>query len=247
MSLVQQFFPKEQPEGKGAMITRLVGDRDLPELDPFLMFDHAKVRLPVGFPDHPHRGFETVAYMVDGFFYHEDSKGNRGRVETGDVQWMTAGRGILHSEMPGTIDKDTEGFQLWVNLTASKKMCEPKYQELKSKDIPEHISTENGLKVRILAGKSYGLEGKITPASESIYFDVHVPAGATYEQRIPVGWQGLFYMYRGDSMSYESQSQSLKVQFGQVNVFKSSNGQDKLTLKNSAGKESKFLLIAGKP
>jgi redox-sensitive bicupin YhaK (pirin superfamily) len=98
-----------------------------------------------------------------------------------------------------------------------------------------------------LAGKSYDLEGKITPASESIYFDVHVPAGATYEQKIPVGWQGLFYMYRGDSMSYQSQGQSQKVQLGQVNVFKSINWQDELVLKNSAGKESKFLLIAGKP
>jgi redox-sensitive bicupin YhaK (pirin superfamily) len=144
MQIVKQFFPQQHPEGKGALVTRLVGSEEMPELDPFLMFDHASVRLPVGFPDHPHRGFETVAYVIEGLFYHEDSKGNRGRIDAGDVQWMTAGRGILHSEMPGTIETDTEGFQLWVNLTASKKMCEPKYQELQSKDIPEHINPENG-------------------------------------------------------------------------------------------------------
>jgi len=110
----------------------MIGVRDNPNLDPFLMLDCFRVKLPAGFPDHPHRGFETVTYMIDGETHHEDFTGHKGCISGGDIQWMTAGKGIVHAEMPGSFEKESYGFQLWINLEASRKFCEPQYQEYKS-------------------------------------------------------------------------------------------------------------------
>lgn len=115
---------------------RIVGNRFINNLDPFLMLDLFKVSLPAGFPDHPHRGFETVTYMVEGEVHHEDFTGTRGVIGPGDIQWMTAGKGIVHAEMPGSFEQHSYGFQLWINLEAKNKFCEPQYQEFKSNNIP---------------------------------------------------------------------------------------------------------------
>jgi redox-sensitive bicupin YhaK (pirin superfamily) len=121
------FSPAEQGEGDGAKVRRIIGSRSLGNLDPFLMLDLFNVKLPAGFPDHPHRGFETVTYMLSGKVLHEDFKGHRGEIGPGDIQWMTAGRGIVHAEMPSSFDEPSLGFQLWINLHAANKFCEPQY------------------------------------------------------------------------------------------------------------------------
>jgi len=119
------FSPKEQGEGDGARVNRIIGTRNLGTLDPFLMLDLFNVKLPAGFPDHPHRGFETVTYMLSGRILHEDFKGHKGEIGPGDIQWMTAGRGIVHAEMPASFDESSFGFQLWINLQEKNKFCEP--------------------------------------------------------------------------------------------------------------------------
>jgi len=121
------FTPSLVPEGVGAKVRRIIGTPELRRLDPFLILDHFNVKLPGGFPDHPHRGFETVTYMLEGEVLHEDFKGNKGRLGPGDLQWMTAGKGILHAEMPGSWEQEAIGFQLWINLAAKNKFCDPQY------------------------------------------------------------------------------------------------------------------------
>jgi len=140
-------------EGAGVTVNRVIGTNLLKNHDPFLMLDFLNSDIKKGFPDHPHRGFETVSYMIDGKIVHEDFKGHKGIVDSGDVQWMTAGKGILHSEMPESDENvgKVKGFQLWVNLPKKEKMCEPFYQELKSKDIP--VYEEDGIWVKVIAGK----------------------------------------------------------------------------------------------
>lgn len=119
------------------------------------MLDYANFKLPAGFPDHPHRGFETVTYVLNGTSFHEDFKGNKGKLEAGDVQWMTAGKGIVHSEMPGSFTETTEGFQLWINLEKKNKMCDPAYQEIKADKLP--ILTRPGIWIRLIAGEALGV------------------------------------------------------------------------------------------
>jgi len=142
MSLLGQFFGKKQAEGEGATVCRIIGGQQLPDLNPLLMLDYFSVKLPGGFPDHPHRGFETVTYLTQGSIWHEDFKGNCGQIKTGDIQWMTAGRGIIHAEMPGSHQIVTKGFQLWVNLPKGKKMMPAAYQEYLSENISEYNDTD---------------------------------------------------------------------------------------------------------
>ena len=125
--VLKTFVPAEQGEGDGAKVRRIIGSRHLNNLDPFLMLDLFNVKLPAGFPDHPHRGFETVTYMLEGEVAHEDFKGHKGTIGPGDIQWMTAGKGIVHAEMPNSFEQSSLGFQLWINLDASNKFCEPQY------------------------------------------------------------------------------------------------------------------------
>lgn len=126
-SVLKSYQPELQNEGLGAWVTRVIGSEEMRRFDPFLVLDYARVRLPNGFPDHPHRGFETVSYIKEGSIFHEDFKGHKGKLEAGDVQWMTAGKGIVHAEMPGSKNEDTVGFQLWLNLAKKDKMVDPRY------------------------------------------------------------------------------------------------------------------------
>ena len=147
---------RAQGEGRGAVVRRSIGRPELRTLDPFLMLDEFRVGLPAGFPDHPHRGFETVSYMhpkSEGNFTHEDSKGNQGTLQAGDLQWMSAARGIMHSEVPESAEK-ARGLQLCINLPAASKMSEPNYQEYPSAEVTE--ATAPGVRVRVIAGESLG-------------------------------------------------------------------------------------------
>jgi redox-sensitive bicupin YhaK (pirin superfamily) len=245
MSLVKQYFPKFQAEGVGASVMRLIGNDKVRNLDPFLMMDYFSVRLPAGFPDHPHRGFETVTYITQGTMWHEDFKGHKDRIDVGDLQWMTAGRGIVHAEMPGTIDTDTKGFQLWVNLPRAKKMMAPQYQEMKSKEIKEF--NEAGLKVRVIAGDSHGVDGGVKPHSVCMYLDVWIGGGKEFKQKVASGWQGLLFMYSGDQLGVSCGSGDWKAKFEQANVFEVKNGSEQILVKNIGSQEARFIFIAGKP
>jgi len=245
MSITTQFFAEYEGEGQGASVMRLVGNPMLKDLDPLIMLDFFRVRLPAGFPDHPHRGFETVTYLLSGSVYHEDFKGNKGIINPGDVQWMTAGRGIVHAEMPGSAKEDSIGFQLWVNLPKEKKMCDAQYQDFLSEDIAEH--NEEGLKVRIIAGESYGVKGRVDPNSPSTFFDVHLAANKEYVQKIQPGWHGLVFIYDGKegAINTEKTGKKSDIKFQQVTAFDSKDGNDTLSIKSN--QNCKFIVIAGCP
>uniref|UniRef100_A0ACD6AAI9 Uncharacterized protein n=1 Tax=Avena sativa TaxID=4498 RepID=A0ACD6AAI9_AVESA len=167
-SVVKKLLSEAQSEGQGATVRRSIGRHELRNLDPFLMLDEFSVSKPAGFPDHPHRGFETVTYMLEGAFTHQDFSGHKGTIRTGDVQWMTAGRGIVHSEMPAS-DGVQKGLQLWINLASKDKMIEPRYQELQSKDISH--AEKDGVEVRIIAGEAFGVQSPVYTRTPTMYMD----------------------------------------------------------------------------
>jgi len=192
---VTQVVPAiETQDGDGARVKRSIGTGKLSNVDPFLMLDEFFVTPPAGFPDHPLRGFDTVTYMLDGAFTHKDNQGHEGTINAGDLQWMTAGRGIIHSEMPGT-EGVNHGLQLWVNLAAEHKMTEPQYQELLSKDVPE--VTKDGVTVRIIAGESCGVKASVYTRTPTMYLDVKMAKGTDFVQQIPSSYRGFVYVIKG--------------------------------------------------
>ncbi|XP_065885740.1 uncharacterized protein [Dysidea avara] len=195
--VVKKVLSVEQGEGVGARVRRSVGRPELRQFDPFLMLDEFKVKKPAGFPDHPHRGFETVTYMITGSFQHEDFCGHKGTIYPGDLQWMTAGKGIVHSEMPHGDDENV-GLQLWINLKAKEKMIEPQYQELLSKDIP-HVE-KDGVHVAVIAGESMGISSPVRTRTPTMYLDFKMEPGATLTQAIPEGWNGFIYTLKGKGL-----------------------------------------------
>jgi redox-sensitive bicupin YhaK (pirin superfamily) len=188
-------------DGAGVKINRVLTQPLQRRLDPFLMLDNfgseeASDYL-AGFPDHPHRGFETVTYMLAGRMRHRDSAGNEGLLENGGVQWMTAGRGVIHSEMPEQEEGLMEGFQLWLNLPAKDKLMKPWYKDFKAAEIPS-LTTAQGALVRVIAGASHGVAGAVQrDVTEPVYLDVELPAGATFMQALPAGHNAFLYPYRG--------------------------------------------------
>ncbi|MCU0919946.1 MAG: pirin family protein [Burkholderiaceae bacterium] len=189
-------------DGAGVKLTRVLTQNLQRRLDPFLMLDAFGTDNPGdyigGFPDHPHRGFETVTYMLDGRMRHRDSAGHEGLLSAGGVQWMTAGRGVIHSEMPEQEAGRMEGFQLWLNLPAKDKMCPPWYRDIPAAEIPE-LHTPEGVSVRIIAGASHGVTGAIQrQATQPLYLDLNLPAGAVFEQPVPDSHNAFVYVYRGE-------------------------------------------------
>jgi hypothetical protein len=190
-------------DGAGVKLTRVIGTSQLDALDPFLMLDEFGTDRPqdylAGFPDHPHRGFETVTYMLDGRMRHRDNHGNEGVLVPGSVQWMTAARGLVHSEMPEQHEGRMRGFQLWVNLPARDKMGEPKYQEFAPERIPS-VTPAPGVAVKVIAGDVDGTVGPIAqPATEPVYLDIALDAGAAWTYALPAGHAGFVYVYEGDA------------------------------------------------
>lgn len=191
-------------EGAGVKLHRAFGFQDPTELDPFLLFDDFRNDRPVdfapGFPWHPHRGIETITYVLAGTVDHADSLGNEGSLGAGDVQWMTAGRGILHQEMPkGNIAGQMHGFQLWANLPGSMKMTAPRYQDVKSKDIPEIID-DDGTKVRVIVGSFWGKTGPVDGiAADPQYLDISVPAGKRKSFKIDTRRRAFAYVFQGSA------------------------------------------------
>ncbi len=189
-------------DGAGVKLTRVLTQNLQQRLDPFLMLDNFRSDDPddylAGFPDHPHRGFETVTYMIAGRMRHRDSAGHEGLLQNGGVQWMTAGRGIIHSEMPEQENGVMEGFQLWLNLPARRKMIPAWYRDIPKADIPEYV-TADGVTVRVIAGTSNGVTGAMTREyTEPLYLDISLPADSLFSTTLPATHNAFVYVYRGE-------------------------------------------------
>ena len=207
--------PTPVVEGAGVRLKRSLGGEKLNYLDPFLLFDHFGSAhaedYQAGFPMHPHRGIETVTYMLTGEVHHRDTLGNAGSIGAGDVQWMTAGGGILHEEMPQVRPEGNGGFQLWVNLPARLKMTQPRYQDISSREIPEVIA-EDGAKVRVIAGNVGGTDGAVTGiAANPTYLDVFIPPGRSFTQSVPQGHTVFAYAFEGKGEFVEDEEGSQKL------------------------------------
>ena len=240
--------PRPVIEGAGVKLIRSIATAELDHVDPFLLFDHFGSRNPAdylkGFPMHPHRGIETVTYMIRGHVDHKDSLGNSGSILDGDVQWMTSGRGILHEEMPRQTEGEMKGFQLWVNLPAGLKMTAPRYQNITSDQIPE-LSAGDGIKIRVIAGEAGGVSGPIRDiVADPTYLDISLPPDTSYEKAVPRGHAVIAYIFDGGGVLGTEENGHEPV-MGQPRLIVFGDG-DQVSVR-AADQGLRFLLIAGKP
>jgi quercetin 2,3-dioxygenase len=245
-TISQIIEPQLVLEGAGVLLRRSVSPRASNEHDPFLLFDHFAFNNPLegplrGFPMHPHRGIETVTYILDGSVSHRDSLGNAGVIGPGDVQWMTSGRGILHEEMPRRGESgNIYGFQLWVNLPAAQKMSQPRYQEVNSSAIP--TIEKDGAKIRLVAGELDGIRGPVTEiAASPLYMDIKLAPASRFIYPIPSGHTLLVYVFEGTGEFGNEVVES-------VSMVVFNDDGDQLEVKSDAtGRGVRFMLIAGAP
>ena len=235
-------------DGDGVKLTRVLTQPLQRRLDPFLMLDafgsDDAGDYIGGFPDHPHRGFETVTYMIAGRMRHRDSMGGEGLLENGGVQWMTAGRGLIHSELPEQQEGRMEGFQLWLNLPAADKMTTPGYRDIPTGEIPELGLP--GATVRVIAGASHGVAGAVQKAhTEPLYLDLHLEPGASFEQALPAGHNAFVYVYRGE-LAIDGGGARTSVPRERMAVL--ANAPDRDGVRVQAGADgARALLVAGRP
>ena len=239
---------QDTQDGAGVRLTRVLSHDLQQRLDPFLMLDAFGSDKPddyiAGFPNHPHRGFETVTYMIAGRMRHRDSGGHEGLLQNGGVQWMTAGRGLTHSEMPEQEEGVMEGFQLWLNLPAKHKLCDPWYRDIQSEEIPE-VTTPQQVLVRVIAGTSQGVTGAMQREhTEPLYVDLHFPStdGAVFEQALPATHNAFLYVYRG-SVEVLHGDTSTAVPVKRMAILR--NAGDGLLVRGTAN--TRMILIAGQP
>jgi hypothetical protein len=234
-------------DGAGVKLTRVIGQRDLDMLDPFLLLDEFRSDSAGdyigGFPSHPHRGFETVTYMLAGRMRHQDNQGNSGLLTPGSVQWMTAGRGIVHSEMPEQEDGLMWGFQLWVNLPSGDKMSAPRYQDIAPESIPS-VQAADGVRVRVLAGTFGDVTGPVNGvATEPLYLDIELAAGARFATDIPAAHNAFAYVYAGTADLGPTDA-AKRIERGELAVLER-DGEELLV---TAGSEAtRLIVVAGKP
>ena len=233
-------------DGAGVKLTRVIGGPELPELDPFLLLDEFGTDQAedyiAGFPSHPHRGFETVTYMLDGRMRHKDNHGNEGLLTPGSVQWMTAGRGLVHSEMPEQESGRMRGFQLWVNLPAREKMTEPRYQEFAPDRIPV-AQPAAGVTVKVIAGRVGEVVGPIAqPATDPLYLDIALEPGVAWEYALPAGHNAFGYVFEG-AATVGAGEEARALETHEMAVL---GGGSALSLRaGSAG--ARLILVAGTP
>jgi redox-sensitive bicupin YhaK (pirin superfamily) len=232
-------------DGAGVKLTRVIGQPKLPDLDPFLLLDEFGTDKAedyiAGFPEHPHRGFETVTYMLDGRMRHKDNHGNEGVLEPGAVQWMTAGRGIVHSEMPEQTEGKMRGFQLWMNLPAKDKMTAPNYQEFGGDKLPE--VDRPGVKVKVIAGQLDGAVGPVKqPATDPVYMDIRLDAGVDFALPLPNGHSAFVYVYEG-GVSVGQSREAATINAQELAVL---GDGDEVRLQGRAAR-SRAILVAGRP
>ena len=227
-------------DGAGVNLTRIIGSPELNMLDPFLLLDEFGSDNPkdyiAGFPPHPHRGFETITYMLNGKFRHKDSAGNEGFLTDGSVQWMTAGKGVIHSEMPEQTDGLIKGFQLWLNLPKEKKMISPKYNDIDVGEIP--VVDFVNAKVKIISGELSGVQGPGKPHTGMLYFDISLNVGSDLILPIENGWNSFIYVYSGSVNILDKQISKSHL------AVLSQDGDLKL---HSKEREANFILVAGEP
>ena len=228
-------------DGAGVTLRRTIGSQILSELDPFLLLDNFGTENPndyiAGFPDHPHRGFETVTYMIKGLMRHRDKTGAEGLLKPGGVQWMTAGRGIIHSEMPEQTEGEMSGFQLWINLPAERKMCDPRYQDVEPENVPEVIRGD-GCKIKVIAGSVDGAVGPIDGIDiEPLYLDVSLGPQGSFAHILPGEHTAFVYVFNGSveikGTSVACHSLAVLGKGGEVSV--------------QSGKGGRFIIAAGRP
>ncbi|MCZ4316189.1 pirin family protein [Comamonadaceae bacterium G21597-S1] len=232
-------------DGAGVKLTRVLTHDLQRRLDPFLMLDafgsDKADDYIAGFPDHPHRGFETISYMIAGRMRHRDSAGHEGLLENGGVQWMTAGRGVIHSEIPEQEEGRMEGFQLWLNLPARDKMRTPWYRDFSAAELPR-LTTAEGVAVTVIAGDSHGVAGAVTrDGTEPLYLDVHMPAGTRFVQPLPASHNAFVYVYRGAATIG---GQPVPVQ--RMAILKNDAAADGVVIE-ATHEDTRLLLIAGRP
>jgi quercetin 2,3-dioxygenase len=238
-------------DGAGVKLTRVIGQGHLPDLDPFLLLDEFGTDRAedyiAGFPDHPHRGFETVTYMLDGRMRHRDNHGNEGVLVSGSVQWMTAGRGLVHSEMPEQEEGRMRGFQLWLNLPAREKMTAPRYQEFGPERVPS-VTPNEGVHVKVIAGTVAGTTGPISqPATDPTYLDIELAPGARFTQPLPEEHAAFLYVFEGavrvgagsDASTVKAQEMAVLSAGVEVQIEGLTTG--------TAGSGARAILVAGRP
>ena len=231
-------------DGAGVKLTRVLSQNLQRRLDPFLMLDAFGSDNPddyiAGFPDHPHRGFETVTYMIAGRMLHRDSGGHEGLLENGGVQWMTAGRGLIHSEIPQQQDGVMEGFQLWLNLPGKDKLCAPWYRDFAAAELPS-FTTQAGVAVTVIAGHSHGVAGAVQrETTVPLYLDLSLPAGSRFAQALPADHNAFLYVYRG---ALQVDGRSVPMQ----RMVIMANDVDRDGVVIEATVDTRALLIAGRP
>ncbi len=242
--ITQVISGQSTSDGAGVRLTRYIGSQSLPELDPFLLLDCFESDDPndyvAGFPSHPHRGFETVTYLLAGKMRHEDNAGHGGVIEAGGIQWMTAGQGIIHSEMPEQENGRLAGFQLWVNLPASDKLCDPAYREYPKDQIPLENQAQ-GVDVRVIAGVTHhGTTGPVSGVvTKPLYLDVNLSPETSFEELIPQGHAGFVFVIEGE-ISVKSDTASKTVSTKQLGVLGPGNAVNIESRASSA----RFLLVA---
>jgi len=236
-------------DGAGVKLTRVLTQNLQQRLDPFLMLDNFASDDPNdyggGFPDHPHRGFETVTYMIAGRMRHKDSAGHEGLLQNGGVQWMTAGKGVIHSEMPEQEEGVMEGFQLWLNLPAHQKMCTPWYRDIQSHEIPE-FTTAQGVLVRVISGESHGTSGAMNRSAtlyptQALFLDIHFNQDGIFEQALKAEHNAFLYTYRGATEVIGREGEGNNVALHRMGILQ--NKGDQVQLRAKSG--TRVLLIAG--
>ncbi|CAE6440148.1 hypothetical protein ACGC1H_004715 [Rhizoctonia solani] len=246
-TVTKKVYAAETPEGAGAVVRRSIGSMTLRNLSPFLMLDHFHLTPGSGFPDHPHRGQATVTYMIEGSSQHEDSAGHKGKLGPGDVQWMIAGRGIVHAEMPLFLPDEPNpmGMQLWIDLPKEHKMIAPTYQELSRNEIPTAFpeGPDGPVQVKVISGKSFGVESPVKHLGGCWYMDFQFKASETAVfQHLPVGWTAFLYILKGSLKVNGSESHE---QFHTL-VLSSEKSEDGVAI-TSTSPDARAVLIAGEP
>lgn len=232
-------------EGAGVRLKRAFGYNEAPQLDPFLLFDHFGSDNPddyvAGFPWHPHRGIETVTYMLNGVVEHGDSIGNKGVIKAGDVQWMTAGSGIVHQEMPQRNDESLNGFQLWVNLPAEKKMTDPRYKEINRTQIPE-VEVGGDVAAKVISGEVAGVKGPVGDIIvDTVYLDIAAGPGAEFEYELPEHYKAFAYIVEGSGYFDPERSNPIR---RECLVIYQNGGAVRIA---AASERLRFLFVAGEP
>jgi quercetin 2,3-dioxygenase len=242
------FLAREQSEGAGATVRRSIGTPKLRHLTPFLMLDHFNVPQGAGFPDHPHRGQETITYLLQGSVDHEDFTGGKGTIGPGDLQFMTAGRGVVHSEMPGLNSDTNIGMQLWVDLPEKLKSCEPRYRDLRASEIPLAKTDDGKVEIKVISGRALGVDSVQDLAYTPVWLlDVTIHPGGTLTQEIPEKWNAFAYTLSGiTTFSSDTKTAEAVTPYHNV-VFQQSGDFITASVEENASEDARFILVAGQP